>query len=192
VKAKAFLVIGIGSARRRGLRSAGTTPSLLVLPVALVILTAPLVAQPSSTKAVRGAAVTVAASTSKIDIGDEVTFTARIRLDLATNIQHARNADAFPLGPRIIGWHWVSDLDNTDVTTKACASRELTCTMFVGWSGTMVFSIQIDNQLCADWVHVAATMIPELGEKDSTPRLRFDSIHKSMKTKLPTWHRCTV
>ena len=149
-------------------------------------------AQRSPTRAVRDPAVRVSASTTTIVVGDsDVTFTARLRPDVAVEIARAKGED--PLnGPRIIGWHWIPDLDNIDPFTKVCAAKELTCSMPVLWSGTMVFSIQIQNQLCADWVHIQVTTIPDLDEKDSMPRIQFDSIHKAMKTKSPSWNRCTV
>lgn len=164
-------------------------PALLFLPFGISESSA---AQQSSAKTMRGPALVISASSTKIELGDEVTFTARIRPDLSAEILGTKTEKEYGLGGRIIGWHWIPDLDNIDDFTKACPSKDLTCTMFVGWSGTMVFSIQVHNQLCADWVHIDATLVPQWGEKDSIPRVRFDSVHKAMKTKSPNWTRCSV
>lgn len=149
-------------------------------------------AQQPSVKQTHQPPVVISASQSTFLVADEVTFTARIRPDLAAEIRRYKDDQDYPLGPRIIGWNWIPDLDSTDRITKACAAPTLTCTMMVGWSGTIVFSIQVHNQLCAAWLHVAATVLPVIDERDSTPRVRFDSIHKAMNTKSPTWRRCTV
>ncbi|MGH7617344.1 MAG: hypothetical protein ACREPM_08965, partial [Gemmatimonadaceae bacterium] len=76
--------------------------------VASLVLSAALSApvraqQPSSRQRMRGPAVVVAASPPKIEVGDDVTFTARLRPDLAAEIRLAK-PDSTALGPRIIGW----------------------------------------------------------------------------------------
>jgi hypothetical protein len=122
-----------------------------------------------------------------------VTFTARIRPDLAATMRPApQRGDPFLFEPHIIGWHWIPDLDGIDPWTKACPNADLTCATLIHGSGTMVFSIRTRDQLCADWVHVDAVSVPDIEEgRDSLPRLRSDSIMMAVKTKAPTWTRCT-
>lgn len=139
------------------------------------------------------AAVRVSASRTKVQQLSSVTFTARIRPDVAATMHPAdQRGDPFLFEPHIIGWLWVPDLDGIDPWTKACASPELTCTTLIHGSGTMVFSIRTRDQLCADWVHVDAVNVPDIDDgRDSLPRLRSDSIMMAVKTKAPTWTRCT-
>jgi hypothetical protein len=95
--------------------------------------------------------------------------------------------------PHIIGWFWFSDIDGVDVQTKACDTRELRCTTVVHGSGTMVFSIRTKDQLCADWIHIDVAQLPDVGEgRDSSARLRADSVSMAIKTKAPSWQRCTA
>lgn len=129
----------------------------------------------------------------EIYTGDSVTFTAHIRPDLAADIKRTGGrGDSDVFVPRIVGWHWISDLDNTDTTTKACPTLGPTCTIEIGMSGTMVFSIQTHDQICADWVHIEVSSLPEITEEDTMPRIRDDSIRRAIKTKAPTWQRCTA
>ncbi len=124
---------------------------------------------------------------------DSVTFVAHIRPDVAAQLRPADHpGDPMDLAPHIIGWHWVPDLDWIDQWTQTCPGPGLTCTIMVHGGGTMVFSVRLRDQVCADWVHVEARSVPDVDETDSIPRLRADSVDAAIRTKTPTWARCTV
>jgi hypothetical protein len=139
-------------------------------------------------------AVVVSMPAKKVWVTDTVTFTARIRPDLAATMRPVVYQDEMSqFTPHIIGWLWIPDLDGIDPWTKACITPALSCTMMVHGSGTMVFTIRTRDQLCADWVHVEAHMVPGIDERnDSMPRIRADSITMAIRTKQPHWERCTA
>jgi hypothetical protein len=86
-------------------------------------------------------------------------------------------------------------MDVTDLWTKACESRDLACAVEVHGSGTMVFTIRLPDQVCADWIHIDALSLPdfdELHESDSRDRLHADSVSVAIRTKAPHWERCTA
>ena len=88
-------------------------------------------------------AVIVTAASSVVSEMDDVTFTARIRPDLAATMRPTGHpSDPLLFDPHLIGWIWVPDLDVTDTRTKGCPTRALTCTVMLLGSGTMVFSIR--------------------------------------------------
>ena len=137
--------------------------------------------------------VTVSAQATLVHVIDSVTFIARIRSDIAGELRRVDHpGDPSEGVPHIVGWQWVSDLGQIDPWTTACVSRELRCTIMVHGSGTMVFSVRLADQVCADWVHVEARSVPDIDETDSTPRLRTDSIQAAVRTKVPSWPRCTA
>jgi hypothetical protein len=122
-----------------------------------------------------------------------VTFVARIRPDIAAKLVRVDHpGDPTEGVPHIVGWQWVSDLGEVDPWTKACETRELTCRITVHGSGTMVFSVRLAAQVCADWVHIEMRSVPDVDETDSLPRLRADSVEAAIRTKVPSWPRCTA
>jgi len=124
---------------------------------------------------------------------DSVTFVARIRPDIAAKLRRVDHpGDPTEGVPQIVGWQWVTDLGQTDPWTKACETRDLTCTITVHGSGTMVFSVRLATEVCADWVHVETRSVPDFDETDSLPRLRADSVKAAIRTKVPSWPRCTA
>jgi hypothetical protein len=142
----------------------------------------------------REPAVVLSASKQKVSVLANVTFTARIRPDLAATMQHSDHpGDPVLFEPHIIGWHWIPDIDLVDPWTTACDTRELSCRTSIHGSGTMVFSIRTRDQVCADWVHIDALSVPDVDEgMDSLPRLRADSISMAITTKAPSWRPCTA
>ena len=136
-------------------------------------------------------AVVVSADRKRVPALDAVTFNARIRPDLAATMQSTDSpGDPTLLEPHIVGWHWIPDIDLIDPWTKACETRELSCTTMIHGSGTMVFSIRTRDQVCADWVHIDVLSVPDVDETDALPRLRDDSISMAVTTKAPSWRRC--
>jgi hypothetical protein len=137
--------------------------------------------------------VVVSAGTTRPHEVDSVTFVARIRPDIAARLKTVDHpGDPAEGVPHIVGWQWIADLGEIDPWTKACATRELTCTIMVHGSGTMVFSVRLATQVCADWVHVETRNVPNVDETDSLPRLRADSVEAAIRTKVPSWPRCTA
>jgi hypothetical protein len=137
--------------------------------------------------------VAVSAQATRVYAIDSVTFTARIRSDIAGELRRVDHPGNPAEGvPHIVGWQWVPDLGEVDPWTTACTSRELRCTIIVHGSGTMVFSVRLAGQVCADWVHVETRSTPDFDETDSLPRLRADSIEAAIRTKVPGWPRCTA
>jgi len=137
--------------------------------------------------------VTVSAQTTRVYPTDSVTFSASIRSDIAGKLRRVDHpGDPAEAVPHIVGWQWVPDLGEVDPWTTACSSRELRCTIMVHGSGTMVFSVRLAGQVCADWVHVDTRSVPDLDETDSMPRLRADSIEAAIRTKAPSWRRCAA
>jgi hypothetical protein len=59
-------------------------------------------------------------------------------------------------------------------------------------SGTMVFSVLVRDQMCADWVHVDVLSLPDVSGDDPVARHRSDSVWMHMVTRQPTWPRCTL
>ena len=137
--------------------------------------------------------VAVSAQATLVQVIDSVTFIARIRSDVAAELRRVDHPGNPAEGvPHIVGWQWVSDLGQIDPWTTACTSRELRCTIIVHGSGTMVFSVRLADQVCADWVHVETRSVPDVDETDSMPRLRTDSIEAAIRTKVASWPRCTA
>jgi len=137
--------------------------------------------------------VTVSAQATRVYPTDSVTFTASIRSDIAGKLRKVDHpGDPAEAVPHIVGWQWVPDLGEVDPWTTACSSRELRCTIMVHGSGTMVFSVRLAGQVCADWVHVDTRSVPDLDVTDSMPRLRADSIEAAIRTKAPSWRRCAA
>lgn len=144
-------------------------------------------------RATKPPAVVVTANTTRVHWLDSVAFVAQIRPDIAAMLQPPGHADTTTRArPHIVGWLWVPDLSGVDPWTKACTSVDLTCTIDVHGSGTMVFSIRLSNDVCAGWVHVEAQSIADIDETDSTSRVRDDSINAAIRTKAPTWTPCTA
>jgi len=137
--------------------------------------------------------VAVAAQATLVHALDSVTFIARIRSDIAGELRRVDHpGDPAEGVPHIVGWQWFPDLGQIDPWTTACTSRELRCTIMVHGSGTMVLSVRFAGQVCADWVHVETRSVPDFVETDSMPRLRTDSIEAAIRTKVPSWPRCTA
>jgi hypothetical protein len=136
--------------------------------------------------------VTVTAERTTIVGIDSVTFTATIRPDIAVLLNRSPlSADRDAVSPHVVGWLWVPDLGGVDPWTKACATAALSCRAELHGSGTMVFSIRLIDDVCADWVHVEMEAAPDIDERDVLARKRRDSLNKSMRTKSPTWERCS-
>jgi hypothetical protein len=136
--------------------------------------------------------VAVTAERTTIEVLDSVTFTATIRPDIAVLLNRSpSSADPDAVSPHVVGWLWVPDLGGVDPWTKACDAPALTCRSELHGSGTMVFSIRLIDEVCADWVHVEAEAPPDIDERDSSARKRRDSVNKFMRTKSPTWERCS-
>ncbi len=74
----------------------------------------------------------------------------------------------------------------------AYTSRQLSCRIMIHGSGTMVFSVRLASDVCADWIHIETRSAPDFDETDSTPRVRADSIDAAIRTKVPSWPRCTA
>jgi hypothetical protein len=146
----------------------------------------------------RGAAakapvVVVSANVVRPLVTDSVTFVARIRSDIAGKLRRVDHpGDPTEGVPQIVGWQWIPDLGEVDPWRTACTTRELTCTIMVHGSGTMVFSVRLATQVCADWVHVETRSVPDIDETDSTARVRADSVEATIRTKMPSWPRCTA
>jgi hypothetical protein len=137
--------------------------------------------------------VVVSADSTRPLVTASVTFVARIRPDIAAKLERVDHpGDPTEGVPQIVGWQWVSDLGEVDPWTKACETRELTCTITVHGSGTMVFSVRLATEVCADWVHLETRSAPDFDETDSMPRLRADSVEAAIRTKVPSWPRCTA
>src|SRR5215467_14295377 len=86
--------------------------------------------------------VVVSAGATRALTLDSVTFVARIRSDIAAQLKKVDSpGDPREGVPHIVGWQWVADLGEIDLWTKACETRNLTCTIMVHGSGTMVFSV---------------------------------------------------
>lgn len=135
----------------------------------------------------------VSANATRPHTLDSVTFVARIRPDIAAKLHRVDHPGNPAEGvPHIVGWQWVSDLGDIDPWTKACETRELTCTIMVHGPGTMVFSVRLATEVCADWVHIDIRTFPDFDETDSLPRLRADSAEAAIRTKVPSWPRCTA
>jgi hypothetical protein len=145
---------------------------------------------------VRGAkepVVVVSADSTRPLIVASVTFVARIRPDIAAKLRRVDYpGDPMEGVPHIVGWQWVPDLGEIDLWTKACETRELTCTITVHGSGTMVFSVRLATEVCADWVHIDTRSALDFFETGSMPRLRADSVEAAIRTKVPSWPRCTA
>jgi hypothetical protein len=136
--------------------------------------------------------VTVTAERTTIVGIDSVTFTATIRPDLAILLNGSQSsADPDAVSPHVVGWLWVPDLVGADPWTKACAAPALTCRAELHGSGTMVFSVRLVDEVCADWVHIDAEPAPDIDERDASARKRRDSVEKSLRTTSPTWERCS-
>ena len=137
--------------------------------------------------------VVVSASSTSPFVIDSVTFVARIRPDIAAKLRRVDHpGDPTEGTPHIVGWQWVSDLGQVDPWTKACETRDLACTIMVHGSGTMVFSIRLATEVCAHWVHIETRNVPDVDETDSRQRVRADSVEAAIRTKVPSWPRCTA
>ena len=152
---------------------------------------------PSSRHPINNPAVALSASQTSVHWLDSVTFVARIRSDIAARLRPMDHpGDATDGTPHVVGWRWIPDIDIIDPWTKACESRDSTCTVEIHGSGTMVFSIRLSDQVCADWIHIDALSLPDIGEVDDPGsgrrRLRADSVSVSIRTKAPYWERCTA
>jgi hypothetical protein len=127
---------------------------------------------------------------------DSVRFVARIRPDVAAQLRPTDHpGDPLDTTAHVVGWHWIPDIDIIDPWTKACESRGSTCVVEVHGSGTMVFSIRLPEQVCADWIHIDALSVPDIDEvskSDARARLHADSVSVAIRTKAPYWARCTV
>ena len=140
-------------------------------------------------------AVIVTATPSVVSEMDDVTFTARIRPDLAATMRPTGHpSDPLLFEPHLIGWTWVPDLDVIDTRTKGCSGRALTCTELLWASGTMVFSVRTAHQLCTGSVHVRVLQLPDIREStaDSLQRVRADSASAAIRTKQAHWEPCTA
>jgi len=147
----------------------------------------------ASVHARKDPAVTVSTEARRVYVLDSVAFVARVRADIARELRRVDHpGDPTEGVPHIVGWQWVPDLGEVDPWTTACTSREFRCTIMVHGSGTMVFSVRLAGQVCADWVHVETRSVPDIDETDSIPRLRSDSTEATIRTKVPSWPRCTA
>lgn len=138
-----------------------------------------------------GRAVEVSADETLIHDADAVTFTARIRPDIARRVSQAGARDSADAFSHIIGWFWIPDLSAQDTGTRACASQVLVCRTAIYGAGTMVFSVRVGDEICADWVHVETVSYPDVTGDDPRARKHQDSVNAAMRTKTPTWQRCT-
>ncbi|HXT17300.1 MAG TPA: hypothetical protein VN706_16800 [Gemmatimonadaceae bacterium] len=137
--------------------------------------------------------VTLSATPLTIHGVDSVTFVATLRPDIARLVAASTaDPDTGAIHPHIVGWFWVPDLVGMDPWTKGCVSVALTCRTELHGDGTMVFSVRVMDQICADWVHIEEESIPDVDERDSSVRKRRDSVNKLIRTKSPMWERCSL
>lgn len=168
------------------------------LPICVAVLTALLITRERLAAYRLGrtsAAVVVLARPAVVSELDDVTFAARLRPDIAATMRPTGHpSDPLLFEPHLIGWFWVPDLDGIDNQTKACANRSLTCTIELHGSGTMVYSVRTEHQLCAGWVHVHVRQLPDIDESpsDSLQRVRSDSVSAAIRTKQAHWEPCTA
>ncbi len=139
-----------------------------------------------------GKAVEVSAAETLIHDADSVTFTARIRPDIARRVSQAGVRDSADAFSHVVGWFWVPDLSAHDTGTRACASQVLVCRTAIYGAGTMVFSLRVGDEICADWVHIETLSYPDVTGDDPKARKHQDSVNAAMRTKTPTWQRCTA
>ena len=148
--------------------------------------------QTNSTQKGFGKAVEVSAEATLIHDADSVTFTARIRPDIARRISPSGTRDSADAISHIVGWFWVPDLYAPDPWTHACTPQLLVCRTAIYGAGTMVFSVRVGDEICADWVHIETLSYPDVTGDDPKARKHQDSVNAAMRTKAPTWQRCTA
>jgi hypothetical protein len=136
--------------------------------------------------------VAVSADSTLIHDADSVTFTARIRPDIARRMSPSGARDSADVFSHIVGWFWIPDLYAQDAGTRACASQVLVCRTAIYGAGTMVFSVRVGDEICADWVHIETLSYPDITGDDARARKHQDSVNAAMRTKTPTWQRCTA
>lgn len=136
--------------------------------------------------------IVVSASKTEVRGPDSVTFTAAIGPDLSRALNRGDTLrDSNAMRPHAVGWFWVPDLDAIDPWTRACGSRELSCRIMLHGSGTMVFSVRLQGEVCAGWVHVEMLSLPDVDQDEPRKRAYADSVSRAIKTKSATWERCS-